>query len=88
MKKMGELMQEMGFRKDAPDSVKEAFLKHLIKNATGVEVVTPSEKAAQLDTKSLSTKSEVTAARKKVSEPIQLEFGFFHDESRKKAKVS
>lgn len=29
-------MQEMGFRKDAPDSVKEAFIKHLVYASTGV----------------------------------------------------
>lgn len=44
MKRLGDLMAEMGFRKDAPDSVKEAFLKHLIKQSTGITVQTPSEK--------------------------------------------
>ena len=44
MKKMNELMAELGFNKNAPDSVKEAFIKHLIKASTGVNVVTPSEK--------------------------------------------
>lgn len=44
MKKIGNLMQELGFNKDAPDSVKEAFIKHLIKASTGVNVTTPSEK--------------------------------------------
>lgn len=48
MKKIGDIMAEMGFRKDAPDSVKEAFIKHLIKSSTGVEVETPSEKAEKL----------------------------------------
>ena len=44
MKKIDQLMAELGFNKDAPDSVKEAFIKHLIKASTGVNVVTPSEK--------------------------------------------
>lgn len=44
MKKVGEIMAEMGFRQEASDSVKEAFIKHLIKNATGVDVQTPTEK--------------------------------------------
>ncbi len=44
MKKIDLLMQELGFKKDAPDSVKEAFIKHLIKASTGVNVMTPSEK--------------------------------------------
>ena len=37
-------MKEMGFNKDAPDSAKEAFIKHLIKAATGHDVITPTEK--------------------------------------------
>lgn len=44
MKKIGNLMQELGFNKNAPDSVKEAFIKHLIKASTGASVTTPSEK--------------------------------------------
>jgi len=42
MKKIGELMEELGFNKDAPDSVKEAFIRHLIKVSTGT-VVPPRE---------------------------------------------
>ncbi|WP_374034455.1 hypothetical protein ACES2I_00125 [Bdellovibrio bacteriovorus] len=44
MKKIDQLMAELGFNKNAPDSVKEAFIKHLIKASTGVSVPTPSEK--------------------------------------------
>ena len=44
MKKIGDLMAELGFNKNAPDSVKEAYIKHLIKASTGVNVTTPSEK--------------------------------------------
>ena len=44
MKKIDQLMAELGFKKDAPEGVKEAFIKHLIKASTGVTVTTPSEK--------------------------------------------
>ncbi len=44
MKKINDIMNEMGFNKDAPDSVKEAFIKHLIKASTGADVITPTEK--------------------------------------------
>lgn len=44
MKKVSELMQEMGFNKDAPVATQEAFIKHLIKASTGASVVTPAEK--------------------------------------------
>jgi hypothetical protein len=90
MKKIGDLMQEMGFRKDAPDSVKEAFIKHLIKSATGVEVQTPSEKrAAQAGTVApQSAASPAVTSNKTSTEPAQLVFPFFQDQSQKKEKVS
>ena len=44
MKRVGELMAEIGFNKNAPDSAKEAFIKYLIRQSEGVNVVTPSER--------------------------------------------
>lgn len=44
MKKASDLMKEMGFNKDAPLATQEAFIKHLIKAATGANVITPTEK--------------------------------------------
>lgn len=44
MKKVGELMKDLGFNPNGSDSVKEAFVKNLIKAAYGVDVLTPTEK--------------------------------------------
>lgn len=44
MKKVGVLMNEMGFNPNAADSAKEAFVKYLIKQSTGHSVQTPTEK--------------------------------------------
>jgi hypothetical protein len=44
MKKMGDLMKDMGFNPNSSTSAQEAFIKHLIKAAHGVDVMTPSEK--------------------------------------------
>ena len=44
MKKVSELMKDMGFNPKGSDAVKEAFVKHLIKQSTGNYVQTPSEK--------------------------------------------
>ena len=44
MKKVGDLMSDLGFNPKASTSAQEAFLKHLIKAAHGVDVMTPSEK--------------------------------------------
>ncbi|MDZ4677271.1 MAG: hypothetical protein SGI74_07135 [Oligoflexia bacterium] len=41
MERVGDLMEEMGFNKDAQDSVKAAFIKNLIKQAYGVDVALP-----------------------------------------------
>ena len=76
MKKIGDIMQEMGFKKDASNSVKEAFIKHLIKNATGVDVQTPSEKLIE---ERESIKKEMGA---------QLSFDFNQDKSLNDKKVS
>ena len=37
-------MEEMGFNPNASDSAKEAFIKYLIKQSTGHNVQTPTEK--------------------------------------------
>ena len=38
-------MKELGFKEDAPDATKEAFIKHLISKLYDVEVETPSERS-------------------------------------------
>lgn len=47
MKKIGEIMQEMGFNKNAPDSVKEAFIKHLVYVSTGTSLEQNQSKTHQ-----------------------------------------
>lgn len=37
MKKMAEIMEDLGFRPDASDDVKKAFIKNLIKQAHASE---------------------------------------------------
>lgn len=44
MKKIGDLMKDMGFNPKSSASVQEAFIKHLIKASEGTDVITPSEK--------------------------------------------
>jgi uncharacterized protein (DUF1499 family) len=74
MKKIGELMRDLGFNADASDSAKEAFLKHLIKSATGRNVLTPTEKKIIADN-----------PQKIVQFPQQLQFDF--DENSKQIDV-
>ena len=43
MKKVGELMKELGFKEGASEQVQKAFIKNLIRQAYGVEVREPIE---------------------------------------------
>lgn len=69
-------MHDMGFNKDGSDSAKEAFIKFLIKQSTGVSVQTPTEKRIIQEN-----------PQKIVSFPKQLAFNFIEEETdtRKKA---
>lgn len=62
MKKMDELMSELGFNSKAPTATKEAFLKHLMKTTTGVNYQTPSEK------------KNILAGTSQDAGPVQLSF--------------
>ena len=44
MKKVGKLFEELGFNKEASDSVKKAFVKHLIFEARRQEKLRPKSK--------------------------------------------
>lgn len=85
MKKIGELMKDIGFNPHASDSVKEAFVRHLIKQATGVNLQTPTEKKiiAANPEKFFSIKSA-----EKYSLPAQLTFEFDLTENTKKKKIA
>ncbi len=43
MKKLGQLMHELGFRADSSQASKEAFLKHLLRVSENVHVMPPTE---------------------------------------------
>ena len=77
MKKINDIMNEMGFNKDAPDSVKEAFIKHLIKASTGVDVITPTEKKIIQDNPD-----------KIVQFPKQMSFDFDENETHELFKIN
>lgn len=77
MKKINELMKELGFNPQGSDSVKEAFIKNLIKASTGRDVVTPSEK------KLIQTHPE-----KIVQFPSQLSFEFTDIDTPERSKKS
>ena len=86
MKKIDQIMQEMGFKQDAPDSVKEAFIKHLIRASTGVTVMTPSEKEANF--KVVQRVNFVSAKKETPNANSQLAFDFFEDKQSRFEKKS
>ena len=71
MKKVGQLMKDIGFNPKSSDSAKEAFIKYLIKQSTGVNVQTPSEK-----------KAIMASPEKIVNFPTQLTFEFDEAEAQ------
>ncbi len=86
MKKIDQIMQEMGFKQDAPDSVKEAFIKHLIRASTGVTVTTPSEKEASFK---VIERVNFASAKKETPNPTsQLAFDFFEEKQSRFQKKS
>lgn len=72
MKKVGDLMKDMGFNPNASDSAKEAFIKYLIKQSTGQNMMTPTEKQIVADNPQTI-----------LSFPKQLSFSFDEDQSLK-----
>ncbi|MFN3695882.1 MAG: hypothetical protein ACK4VO_00465 [Pseudobdellovibrio sp.] len=80
MKKIGDIMKDMGFNQNAPDSAKEAFIKHLIRQSTGNDVVSPTEK------KIIQNNPD-----KIIQFPQQMSFGFDDDQgpeiTRQKSKI-
>lgn len=73
MKKVGQLMEEMGFNKEASTGSKEAFLKHLMKAAVGVQVTTPTEKKEII-------KNNIPQISVSAEKEIQLQFAFIEDD--------
>lgn len=85
MKKIGDLMKEIGFNQNGSDAVKEAFIKHLIKASTGTQVQTPTEKKIIAE----NPKTIVSLSKRETySLPAQMSFDFDQaDESSPKKKI-
>lgn len=77
MKKISQLMRELGFNDHAPVGVKEAFIKHLIKASEGVNVMTPSEKKMVLENPQQVVPLKI---------PVQLSFEFIENASTRTTK--
>jgi hypothetical protein len=67
MKSIGKIMEEMGFNPKASTSSKAAFIKHLAKQAYGVDLEIPEIYKSESEAHSLD-------ALKKQMAPEQLEF--------------
>ncbi len=70
-------MNELGFRADASQSSKEAFVKHLLRVSEGVHVMPPTE--VELVARQGSKVTALSDRKKKKSEdpqPVQLSFDF------------
>lgn len=81
MKKLSELMDELGFEPKGSSAVKEAFVKYLIKASEGINVLTPTEKFL---IKSDPNKVKVLHVATK---PVQLAFEF-DENAQPKSRIS
>lgn len=81
MKKINDLMDELGFDPEGSPAVKEAFIKYLIKASEGVNVLTPTEKTL---IKSDPNKIKVLPIAQKAE---QLTFDF-HNETQPRSNFS
>lgn len=77
MKKIGDLMKELGFNPNASTSAQEAFVKHLIKASYGANTVTPSEK------KEIQENPQKIVSLKKHEAFTQMSFDFEEAENKK-----
>lgn len=80
MKKVGQLMNDLGFNKNGSDSAKEAFIKYLIKQSAGIEVQTPTEKK-------LIQEAALESPKKILHFPQQLEFVFDETDTTNRKKA-
>ncbi|MGZ3768428.1 MAG: hypothetical protein ACXVCP_01195 [Bdellovibrio sp.] len=79
MKKTAKIIKDLGFNEKASNSVKEAFIKHLLKASTESKVLSLSEKAAVEN----DPKLDKIIHRQL---PEQLAFGFMAEEARPLSK--
>ena len=81
-------MKELGFNPHSSESVKEAFVKHLILQSTGVRVQTPSEKKviAENPEKFISFRKSENAEQ--FALPVQLTFEFDSNDYVQKKKIA
>lgn len=84
MKKMSELMDELGFDPEGSSAVKEAFVKYLIKSSQGINVLTPAEKT--LIKASPSTVTSLSLDNNGSASTNQMQFDFMSEPSQKSIK--
>ncbi|MGZ3773745.1 MAG: hypothetical protein ACXVCY_06895 [Pseudobdellovibrionaceae bacterium] len=71
MKKVSDLMTGLGFNENAPDSSKEAFLKHLVKSTN------PASFKLEVEAKKIHSHSKIEIQKL----PEQLCFDFIKEEA-------
>ena len=81
MKKLSELMDELGFEPEGSPAVKEAFIKYLMKASEGVNVLTPTEKTL------IKADPQKIKILPLVQKPVQLAFDF-EETAKPKTRIS
>lgn len=86
IKKCEKVIEQIGFKEEASASVKEAFIRHIIKSSFHMASV---ENRKRYNEKGRNHRLKLQSPNcEKVSQPLQLCFEFYQDQSHKKEKVS
>lgn len=84
MQRIGDLLKELGFNKDAPLETQKAFVKHLIRAANNSNVA-PLPATSPVLKEKIETAIEKPAAKQLSFDPDVLGFSY-HDPLYRKAK--
>ncbi len=60
MKKLGDLMKELGFNPNAPQGAQEAFLRNLIREAYGVEALSARARKTARDESRMNASGQLS----------------------------
>lgn len=80
MRQISEIMEELGFNKEAPEGAQKAFIKNLIKEANRAKFAAPRKKA--------NKQNEEASAISRPKAGEQMSFNFAMAPTEKNKKVS
>lgn len=85
MKKLGDLMEELGFKNEASDATKAAFIKHLIDKAYKTNIKLPAQYQQILK---LEKKAELEDFYERKKRQLSFDLDNIEQQEKKKGNVA